>query len=224
MTRQGKSRRRKAFIKGLLAVVRWVGANAFAVLFGLAVFLTLPLLQAIIEATKPELLVRPAPPPPPPPPPVVEEEEPPEPEPDTEPPPPMEASPEPLPLPSLSDLNLSGVGSGGAAVLMDALQQSVAQRAGDAMEGSGADRAAKAVYQVSPKYPVALRRQGVKGVVKVQAVVDAQGRVQSPKVTSSPHPLFNQPAIEAVKQWRFDPALRGGSRIPSKVQIPFRFE
>jgi protein TonB len=45
----------------------------------------------------------------------------------------------------------------------------------------------------------------------------------NPKVEKSTHPAFERPALEAVRQWKFDPAVRGGEKVPSKVRVPIRF-
>lgn len=225
----GKERRRKRgkpskTWRAAAAVVRWISANVFGVFFALLVFLALPLLQAIIEAKKQRLEVREAPSIPPPPPSVIEDEEPPEEEPEPEEPPPMESNPEPM---SLSDLALSldpaGGGGSGAAVLNRALAQAVADRAGDIFSMSDLDQKPRPVYQVAPEYPSQLQRQKVTGSVKVEVVVDATGRVRNPRVVQSSNKLFEAPALEAVKQWRFEPGARDGQKVPFKIRIPFRF-
>ena len=32
-----------------------------------------------------------------------------------------------------------------------------------------------------------------------------------------------RPALEAVRQWKFEPAVRGGEKVASKMRIPIRF-
>jgi protein TonB len=54
-------------------------------------------------------------------------------------------------------------------------------------------------------------------------VVDAQGRVQSPRVEKSSDSAFEKPALEAVRQWKFEPAMRNGQKVPTKLRIPIRF-
>jgi protein TonB len=59
--------------------------------------------------------------------------------------------------------------------------------------------------------------------VEVEFMVDVQGRVQNPRVVSTFNPLLNEPVIEAIKKWRFEPGSRGGKKVPFKTKIPFRF-
>ena len=208
-----------------LAVFRFVLSQALGVGITLAVFLMLPLLQAILEATKPELVLRPAPTQAPPPPPEIEEEEPPEPEPPDEPPPPppME-SVEPASFSDLAGALDIGSGTGGSgAVIASALADSIARKADQAVATSSLDQGARAIAQVSPKYPADLKKQGIAGLVKVQVVVDARGRVQDARVTQGAHPLLDRAALDAVRQWRFQPAVRGGKPVAQKVMVPFRF-
>jgi protein TonB len=85
------------------------------------------------------------------------------------------------------------------------------------------DEQARPIFQAAPVYPSDLRRQKVEGIVYVVFLVDPTGRVQQPKVERSPNPGFDKPAIDAVKQWRFEPAVRGGEKVFSKMRVPIRF-
>ena len=69
-----------------------------------------------------------------------------------------------------------------------------------------------------PKYPALARRALVQGSVILLIVIGPDGRVGEIQVVSSPDPRFgfDLAAIEAVKQWRYRPALLG--RRPVAVQ------
>jgi protein TonB len=69
-----------------------------------------------------------------------------------------------------------------------------------------------------PKYPALARRALVQGSVILLVVIEADGRVGEIQVVSSPDPRFgfDLAAIEAVKQWRYRPAMLG--RRPVAVQ------
>jgi protein TonB len=88
---------------------------------------------------------------------------------------------------------------------------------------SDLDRGASPIFQAAPQYPMELRKQRVEGTVYVTFVVDTAGKVQSPRVERSPHPGFERPALDAVRQWRFEPAVRGGSKVASRMRVPIRF-
>jgi protein TonB len=59
---------------------------------------------------------------------------------------------------------------------------------------------------VAPVYPVIAKNAHVQGVVILEAVLNAQGGVESVRVLRS-IPLLDQAAVDAVQQWRFTPAL-----------------
>jgi len=79
------------------------------------------------------------------------------------------------------------------------------------------------VRTVAPVYPLALRRNGVAGVVKVSCLIDEKGRIQETKVLDATDPALKEAALTAVSQWTFQPARRAGVAVPAWVNIPIRF-
>ena len=79
------------------------------------------------------------------------------------------------------------------------------------------------VRTVAPKYPAALKHDGVSGVVSINCVIDEKGNVTEPKVLKTSHPAFAEPALEALSKWKFKPAKRGGIVVPIKITIPIQF-
>ena len=72
-----------------------------------------------------------------------------------------------------------------------------------AMPGRAADeRAVKS--RVAPVYPEVAKRMRIFGAVKVQATVDAEGKVTDVKALSGNSALVNA-AEDAVRKWRFAP-------------------
>lgn len=86
------------------------------------------------------------------------------------------------------------------------------------------DQKPRAVFQVAPSYPAELRAKQIEGVVTLIFVVDATGKVVNPRVEKSTHPAFDKPALDAVRQWKFEPAVRGGQRVGCKMRAPIRFQ
>ncbi len=86
------------------------------------------------------------------------------------------------------------------------------------------DQKPRAVYQASPLYPGEMRGKKVEGCVTLLFVVDASGKVSNPRVEKSTHPAFEKPALDAVKQWKFEPAVKGGQRVGCKMRLPMRFQ
>lgn len=63
----------------------------------------------------------------------------------------------------------------------------------------------KPITRTAPSYPELAKRMHLSGKVKVEVVISPGGSVTSAKVVGG-SPVFEQNAIEAVKQWKFEPA------------------
>jgi periplasmic protein TonB len=60
------------------------------------------------------------------------------------------------------------------------------------------------------------------GNVVIDAVVGTEGEVHFISVISGP-PSLRPPAVQAVKQYRYEPATRNGQPVPAHVNITIRF-
>jgi protein TonB len=69
------------------------------------------------------------------------------------------------------------------------------------------------LQKVSPDYPEVARRAGLGGRVTVRAVIAPDGGVESVEVYASSNPLFNDAAVDAVRRWRYSPALMNGKPV-----------
>lgn len=88
------------------------------------------------------------------------------------------------------------------------------------VRGQTADQIAverKIVARVEPEYPEALKRLYIGGVVKVEAVVTANGAVESTQLLGG-SPILGQSAMKAIKQWKFSPS---GGKEKLVVQVAF---
>lgn len=85
------------------------------------------------------------------------------------------------------------------------------------------DQKPRPLFQTLPLFPAEMRGKKIEGIVTLTFVVDAAGKVINLKVLKSTHPAFEKPAIDAVKQWKFEPAVKGGQRVPCKMRAPIRF-
>jgi TonB family protein len=80
----------------------------------------------------------------------------------------------------------------------------------------------KLIKQVDPIYPEEARKAGVEGTVIFEATTDIYGRIQGYKVLRS-IPLLDQAAIDALKQWVYEPVIINGKPIPVSFTIMVRF-
>lgn len=75
---------------------------------------------------------------------------------------------------------------------------------------------------VSPVYPDLAQRAGVQGLVVIECTIDPQGRIAQARVLSG-HPLFDAPALEAVRQWVYTPTLVGGVPVSVLLNVTVAF-
>jgi TonB family protein len=80
----------------------------------------------------------------------------------------------------------------------------------------------KLVQRVEPIYPDQAKDARISGVVILQVTVDEQGNVSDIRVMRG-HPLLQNAAVEAVRQWRYSPTLLNGEAVPviATVTVPF---
>jgi len=83
------------------------------------------------------------------------------------------------------------------------------------------DQGPIAIRKVPPEYPMSTGR-GVQGLVRVQALIGADGRVNDTRIAESV-PLLDEAAMTAIRQWEFKPAMAKGQAVPVWVTIPVRF-
>ena len=72
-----------------------------------------------------------------------------------------------------------------------------------ALPANAGERAIKS--KVSPVYPEIAKRMKITGAVKLEATVDAEGKVTGVK-TLSGNSMLSPAAEEAVRKWKFAPA------------------
>ena len=82
----------------------------------------------------------------------------------------------------------------------------------------------KATHQERPIYPFAMRASGMRGEVVVDFIVDIEGRVRNPYVVRSLNPSFDDAAIDAVRQWTFEPGRVAEQPKPTHMQVPIVFQ
>lgn len=91
--------------------------------------------------------------------------------------------------------------------------------------GSSSNSAAIAVQTPAPKYPVLTAGQRTDGKVILVVELAADGSVSNAIVEKSePTDKFGAAALQAVKDWKFKPALKDGKPVPSRVRVPIWFE
>ncbi len=74
------------------------------------------------------------------------------------------------------------------------------------------------IKRVRPVYPLAALMSRIQGDVQLDVVIEPDGSIASVTPLSSPDPVLTGPAVDAVRQWRFEPP---GRTVIMKVTVSF---
>ncbi|HEV2102805.1 MAG TPA: TonB family protein [Candidatus Acidoferrum sp.] len=83
-------------------------------------------------------------------------------------------------------------------------------------------QAARLVNKVTPLYPPLARQTRISGTVRLHAIIGKNGGVEQLQVVSG-HPLLVQSALDAVRQWRYQPTLLNGDPVEVDTEIDVVF-
>jgi protein TonB len=83
-------------------------------------------------------------------------------------------------------------------------------------------RPARLISSVPPSYPMLAKNQHISGDVRVDALIDANGRVTTMKVVSGPTLLY-QAAMDSLRQWKYQPATLNGNTVPMHLTVTIQF-
>jgi protein TonB len=79
--------------------------------------------------------------------------------------------------------------------------------------------------KVPPAYPAAAKNDKIAGVVILQFIVQKDGTISGIQAIQDPDSRLTASAIEAVRQWRFRPALdKDGNAIDALTTVSFNFQ
>ena len=89
--------------------------------------------------------------------------------------------------------------------------------------GFGQMKEPKKLVNTQPVYPETARRARLQGVVILEIIVDRQGNVRSWKVLRPLSLGLTEAAIEAVKQWKYEPPMYNGRPVEVLITVTMRF-
>lgn len=78
------------------------------------------------------------------------------------------------------------------------------------------------ISSVLPVYPTMAKGAGIEGDVVVDTSIDKTGRVIATKIVSGP-PMLRQAAIDALRQWKYEPSQLNGEPIDTQTVVTIRF-
>ena len=102
------------------------------------------------------------------------------------------------------------------ALVLAALSALAAQ---DPYKVGGDVKAPKLLYKVEPAFP----EGAPEGTVVVKTVISDKGEVSEATVVREPDPSLGKAAIDAVRQWRFEPGTKQGKPVPVQATIEVNF-
>lgn len=122
-----------------------------------------------------------------------------------------------LEKPDLSNININ--------VIPDTFRggRKLAENIGKIFNLADLDRTPEPVLQQAPLYPITLKRDGISGKVKVEFVVDAEGKVLDPHAVEASHEGFIDAAVIAVSKWKFRPGVKSGRKVNTRMAVPILF-
>lgn len=84
----------------------------------------------------------------------------------------------------------------------------------------------KLLHAVDPEYPPTERKKGKKsgGICLVTMIVDTDGIPQNVHMARSLSTKFDESAMAAVRQYRFQPAIYQGKPVPVKISVEVNFK
>jgi protein TonB len=80
----------------------------------------------------------------------------------------------------------------------------------------------KLVSQPRPTYPLEAKQARIQGVVKLSAIIGKDGAIQHLEVVSG-HPLLIPSALDAVRQWVYQPTLLNGQPVEVMTDIDVNY-
>jgi periplasmic protein TonB len=86
----------------------------------------------------------------------------------------------------------------------------------------GQVQAAKLTNKVQPLYPPLARQTRISGTVRLHAIIAKNGSVEQLEVISG-HPLLVQAALDAVRQWKYQPTTLNGESVEVDTTIDVIF-
>jgi len=81
------------------------------------------------------------------------------------------------------------------------------------------------VHVTDPKYPQDMIKGHVHGEVVLYAIIRKNGSVDSIQIVRDLDPQLDRNAVEALEQWRFEPATRAGLPVDVEavIHVPFSY-
>jgi periplasmic protein TonB len=111
---------------------------------------------------------------------------------------------------------MGGTGSGPAITVAKPKPTGPARISGGVMQG-------QILVRTQPVYPPIAKVAHMSGTVVLRAVITKAGTIESLSVVSTTNQMFNNAALDAVKQWKYKPYLLNGEPTEVDTTITVNF-
>jgi len=81
----------------------------------------------------------------------------------------------------------------------------------------------RVIYQVDPEFSEEARKAKYQGTCTLMLIVDKAGHPSNIRVASSLGMGLDEKAIEAVKNWRFEPSMKNGQPVNVEIAVEVEF-
>jgi protein TonB len=86
----------------------------------------------------------------------------------------------------------------------------------------GKVKAPRLIFGPDPVYPILARDGRISGAVVIEAVIDTHGNVVQMRTVSG-HPILALAAMEALRQWKYEPTILGTEPVPVQFLVTITF-
>jgi TonB family protein len=94
---------------------------------------------------------------------------------------------------------------------------------GGAFRVGGGVSAPKVIYKIDPEFSEEARKNKWQGIVVLRVVVGIDGKIHEISVQRSLGMGLDEKAVEAARQWRFEPGQKDGKPVPVEVNMEVNF-
>lgn len=95
---------------------------------------------------------------------------------------------------------------------------------GDGNDRSNCITPPRQIHSPAPKYPKTERKARHEGTVTLKLAVGTDGMPVDIRISQSLSPDFDKAAIDALRQWKFSPAMKGGIPVAVAISIKIVFQ
>jgi protein TonB len=106
---------------------------------------------------------------------------------------------------------------------IDIGQPSAPPAAPDVYQPGGEVRSAVVLHRVDPEYPRTALLARLAGLVVVECIIDSEGHVRDAHIVRSSFSIFDEPALTALRQWKFAPGSLRGRPVDTWFELTVSF-